>query len=52
VNAGEALAEARQAYADQLARNPEVDALAEALAAHLEWLLANPDAVWKALTRE
>jgi hypothetical protein len=52
VSAAEALAEARQAYADQLAGNPEVDALAEAAAAHLEWLRENPDAVWTALTRE
>ena len=52
MNAAEALAEARRAYAEQATRQAEVDALAAELAAHLKWLQENPDAVWKALTRE
>jgi hypothetical protein len=52
VNAPEALAEARRAYAAQTARQPDVDALAAKLAAHLKWLQETPDAVWRALTRE
>jgi hypothetical protein len=52
VNAAEVLAEARRAYAEQAARQAEVDKLAAELAAHLKWLQENPDAVWKALPRE
>jgi hypothetical protein len=52
VNGAEALAEAHRIQADQLARNPEVDALAAALAAHVKWLQETPDAVWRALKRE
>jgi hypothetical protein len=52
MNGAEALAEARRIQADQLARNPEVDKVAAQKAALLKWLQENPDAVWKALTRE
>ncbi|HEY6689073.1 MAG TPA: hypothetical protein VI094_23010 [Propionibacteriaceae bacterium] len=49
MNAAEALAEARRAYAAQAARQAEgrqaeVDNLAAQLAAHLKWLQENPDA--------
>jgi hypothetical protein len=50
MNAAEASAEARRAYAEQAARQAEVDNAQ--LAAHLKWLQENPDAVWKALTGE
>jgi hypothetical protein len=53
MNAAEALAEARRAHAEQLARRAEVlslqvavDELAAQLAAHLKWLQENPDAIW------
>ena len=41
----EALAEARQAYAEQAARQSQVDNVAAELAAHLAWIEQNPDAI-------
>jgi hypothetical protein len=52
VNAAEALEDARRVRRETEARQAEVDKLAAQLAAHLKWLQENPDAVWKALTRE
>jgi hypothetical protein len=52
VNAAEALEDARRVRRETEARQAEVDALAAQLAAHLIWLQENPDAVWKAITRE
>jgi hypothetical protein len=52
VNGAEASAEAQRAYTFQVCLQPEVDAVAAQAAAHLKWLQENPDAVWKALTRE
>jgi hypothetical protein len=52
VNAANALAEARRAYAEQLARQPEIDEISTQLAAHLVWIRQNPDAVWNLLRRQ
>jgi hypothetical protein len=52
VNSAEALEDARRLRRETEARQVEVDALAAELAAHLKWLQENPDAVWKAITRE
>ena len=45
MNAAEALAEARLTYAEQAARQAEVDPLAAQLTAHHKWLQENPDGV-------
>ena len=51
VNAAEALAEARRAYAEQAAKQAEGAVHAAELAECLKWMEENPGAVRMALTR-
>lgn len=51
MNTAEALAAARRVYAEQTARQSQIDNIAAELAAHRAWIQQNPAAVWNLLSR-